>query len=105
LIRSKLKGETMQTIEVPEKEMSRFKELRAAGFTLERSAPLMPRFNCPRGFFKSLKAFKKIKMLPAGTSIVFDELRMKGDRPWYKIRVADSLVTGWINGIILEGGL
>jgi len=84
---------------IPIEQLQRFEELRRLKLVLKSDTPLMPKLN-PSGFFRTMKLMPKIKMLPAGTEIELDEIGMSaGVRVWYRVHVAGSLVSGWLNSL------
>ena len=93
--------------EIPVDALEVFDAFRKSGVVLKRETPLMPVFEI-KGLFKfarTIKALSRIKTLPSGTELVFERVRLKGSSPWYYVRVKDSAVRGWINSLILKGGI
>ena len=88
-------------IRISAEQVEQFKKLRESGARLPKEAPLMPSIRTG-GFRRNMKLLSEIKKLPAGTKLLFEKVKMRGNKPWYYVTVDGSAVCGWINSIIFE---
>lgn len=87
-------------------ERREFKALKRTGFALVRNTPLLPECNpvSALNWKRPIEICEHAKMLNLGTVVDFLKVRKVGRRIWYKIRVRNSLISGWINSLAMIGG-
>jgi len=72
-------------------------------YTISKETPLMPEFEPAN----PMAAIAKMKKLPPGSVITVLSIRMKFNKPWYRVKAKSAkglrIGEGWINSIALRG--